>query len=146
MTRVLISLFCLGAAQQSVDETIEYVKMRKAFGMPIARYQAVSHPLVDAIGTINALRWFCYHVLWLREQEQKHAGLAGLVKAQVPKKAARIIQECLTINGHYAYTNELPLERRLRDVIGFQLGDGTEQIGRDVAVREFIGREHLSRW
>ena len=35
---------------------------------------------------------------------------------------------CLLINGHGAYSTEMPYEQRLRDVLGLQIGDGTAQI------------------
>lgn len=44
-------------------------------------------------------------------------------------------------HGHYGDTQELPIEQRLRDVIGWQIGDGTPQIQKLVIARHLLGRE-----
>jgi cyclohexanecarboxyl-CoA dehydrogenase len=47
------------------------------------------------------------------------------------------------LHGHYGYTQDLPLEQRLRDVIGLEIGDGTAQVSKIVVARELLGREFL---
>ena len=51
-----------------------------------------------------------------------------------------ITQTCLLLNGHAAYTEEMPYAQRLRDVLGLQIGDGTAQIQKLVIAREKVGR------
>ena len=60
-----------------------------------------------------------------------------------PKIAAQIIHQCLLTHGHYGYTTDLPHQQRWRDVIGIQIGDGTEQIMKMIIAREKIGRMAL---
>ena len=55
--------------------------------------------------------------------------------------AFEVVQNCLLINGHGAYTTEMPYEQRLRDVLGLQIGDGTAQIMKLVIARHKAGRE-----
>jgi cyclohexanecarboxyl-CoA dehydrogenase len=50
-------------------------------------------------------------------------------------------QEALRDHWHYGYTQELPIEQRLRDVIGWQIGDGTPQIQKLVIARQLLGRD-----
>jgi cyclohexanecarboxyl-CoA dehydrogenase len=57
---------------------------------------------------------------------------------------APVVHQCLLLNGHGAYTTELPYEQRLRDVLGLQLGDGTAQIMKLVIAREKVGRGAVS--
>ena len=47
-SRALIGLQCMGTAQQTVDETWEYVSQREAFDRPISKNQGVSFPLAEA--------------------------------------------------------------------------------------------------
>jgi cyclohexanecarboxyl-CoA dehydrogenase len=56
-----------------------------------------------------------------------------------PKLAFDIIQTCLLLHGHSAYTAELPYEQRLRDVLGLQIGDGTAQIMKIIIARHKVG-------
>jgi cyclohexanecarboxyl-CoA dehydrogenase len=57
------------------------------------------------------------------------------------KLAFEVVQNCLLINGHGAYTTEMPYEQRLRDVLGLQIGDGTAQIMKLVIARHKAGRK-----
>ncbi len=141
VNRAFIGLKCLGAAQQTLDETIAYVKTREQFGKPISRFQGVAFPLAEAATLIEAARWLCYKILWKRERGEPCTAEGAMVKWWAPKLSAEIIHECLLLHGHYGYTQELPLEQRLRDVIGWQIGDGTPQIQKLIISRQLLGRE-----
>jgi cyclohexanecarboxyl-CoA dehydrogenase len=142
-SRVIIALMCIGAAEQSLDETIAYVKQRQAFGRPLAKFEGVSFPIAEHATTIEAARWLCYRTLWLRDQGWPHSKEAAMVKWWGPKVAVDAIHECLLLHGHYGYTQDLPIEQRLRDVIGLEIGDGTAQVSKIVIARELFGREFL---
>jgi len=58
-----------------------------------------------------------------------------------PKTAHDVINQCLLLHGQYGYRTELPIEQRLRDVLGLQIGDGTAQIMKLVIARQRLGRE-----
>jgi cyclohexanecarboxyl-CoA dehydrogenase len=66
-SRVLIALQCLAAAQASIDEAWRYVRERQTFGLPLAQYQGVTFPLVEAETLVAATRQLCYHALELRD-------------------------------------------------------------------------------
>jgi len=142
-SRIIIALMCLGAAEQSLDETVVYVKTREAFGRPLAKFEGVSFPIAEHATLLEAARWLCYRGLWLRDQGVPHAKEAAMVKWWGPKVAVDAIHDCLLLHGHYGYTQDLPLEQRLRDVIGLEIGDGTAQVSKIVIARELLGREFL---
>ncbi len=141
-TRAIIGLMCLGSAAASVEDTINYVKEREAFGRPIARFEGVSFPIAEALTRIDAARWQCYRTLWLKDNELPHTAEAAMCKWWAPRISVEIIHEMLLLHGHYGYTDEFPLEQRLRDVIGLEIGDGTAQIQKIVIARELIGKEY----
>ncbi|MFC7392951.1 acyl-CoA dehydrogenase family protein [Scopulibacillus cellulosilyticus] len=141
LSRLLIGLQCVGAALQSIDETIEHVKIRHSFGKPLAKYQAVSFPIVTHYTKLEFVKWQAYRGLWLRDQGLKHSKESSSVKWLGPKYSQEAIHECLLLNGHYAYTKEMPLEQRLRDVIGLEIGDGTAQANQMVIAKAIFGKE-----
>jgi cyclohexanecarboxyl-CoA dehydrogenase len=138
-SRALIGLMCLGAAQQTLDETCRYVTEREAFGASLARFEGVSFPLAEAAVELRAARLLCYEALWLRDQGQPHGWIAAGAKWLAPELAARIIHQCLLLHGHFGYSLDLPHQQRLRDVIGLEIGDGTAQIMKSLVAREVIG-------
>jgi len=141
--RVFIALACLGAAQVSLEETMAYVKERRAFGRPLATFEGVSFPIAEAATHIEAARWLCYRALWLADRGQPYTKESAMVKWWAPRLAVETIHQCLLLHGHYGYTDELPLEQRLRDVIGLEIGDGTAEVMKIVVARELMGRESL---
>jgi len=141
--RIGIALACLGVAQVSLEETMAYVKERKAFGRTLATFQGVSFPIAEAATHLEACRWLCYRALWLADHGQPHTKESAMTKWWAPRLAVDTIHQCLLLHGHYGYTDELPFEQRMRDVIGLELGDGTAQIMKTVVARELMGRESL---
>jgi cyclohexanecarboxyl-CoA dehydrogenase len=141
--RIGIALACLGVAQQSVEETMGYVKERKAFGHALARFQGVSFPIAEAATHLEACRWLCYRALWLADHGRPHTKESAMTKWWGPRLAVDTIHQCLLLHGHYGYTDELPFEQRMRDVIGLEIGDGASEVMKMVVARELMGRESL---
>jgi cyclohexanecarboxyl-CoA dehydrogenase len=139
-SRALIGLQCLGPAAASLEETWLYITEREAFGKPIAKYQGVTQPLAEAETLLTAARLLCYKTLWLRDNERPHTAEAAMCKWWAPQVAFDVIHRCLLTHGHYGYTRDLPHQQRLRDVLGLQIGDGTDQIQKLVIAREKVGR------
>ena len=141
--RVAIALACLGTAQISLEETMAYVRERTTFGRPLARYEGVSFPIAEAATQLEAARVFSYRALWLADHGRPHTKEAAMVKWWAPKIARETIHQCLLLHGHYGYTDELPFEQRLRDVIGLEIGDGSAEVMKIIVARELMGRESL---
>lgn len=141
--RIIIALACLGAAQVSLEETITYVKERRAFGRMLATFEGVSFPIAEAATHIEAARWLCYRGLWLADRGQPYTKESAMAKWWAPKLSVETIHQCLLLHGHYGYTDELPFEQRLRDVIGLEIGDGTAEVMKVIVARELMGRETL---
>lgn len=140
-SRALIGLQCIGCAQQTVDETWDYVGTRQAFDQPLSKNQGVSFPLAEAETLLTAARLLCYQTLWLKDAGLPHTAQAAMSKWWAPKTAYDVINTCLLLHGQYGYRTELPIEQRLRDVLGLQIGDGTAQIMKLVIARQRLGRE-----
>ena len=140
-SRAIIALQCIGTAEQSVDDTMEYAKSRTAFGQPIARFEGVSFPIAEAATQLEAARLLCYKVLWLRDKGLPHTKEAAMVKWLGPKLAVEVIHQMLLLHGHAGYSDDYPHGQRLRDTIGHQIGDGTGEVMKLVIAREMLGRE-----
>lgn len=138
-SRALIGLQVLAVARAALEETWEYVAQREAFGKPLSAFQGVSHPLADYDTQVAAARLLCVQALWLKDQGAPHSAEAAMVKWWAPKLAYDAIHQCLLSLGHGGYDRGL-MEQRLRDVLGFQIGDGTAQIMKTIIARTRAGR------
>ena len=139
--RAIIALACVGAAQQSLDETVEYAKQRQTFGKPIAMHQAVSFQIAEHLTLIQAARLLAYDCLARRDRGEAHTMQAAMAKWLGPKAAADAIHACIILHGWVGYSQDLPFEQRLRDVIGLEIGDGTPEIMKGIIARETFGRQ-----
>jgi len=80
-----------------------------------------------------------HRALWLKDKGQPHSAEAAMCKWWAPKLAYDVIHQCLLLHGHGGYDRG-PMEQRLRDVLGFQIADGTAQIMKTVIARTRAGR------
>ena len=139
-SRALIGLQVLAVARVSLEETWEYVAQREAFGKPLSAFQGVSHPLADFETQVEAARLLCLQTLWLKDRNLPHTAEAAMCKWLGPKLAYDVVHQCLLSFGHGGYDRG-PMEQRLRDVLGFQIGDGTAQIMKTIIARTRAGRD-----
>ena len=138
-SRALIGLQVLAVARVALEETWEYVAQREAFGKPLSAFQGVSHPLADFDTQIEAARLLCLQTLWLKDQRLPHTAEAAMCKWWGPKLAYDTVHQCLLMFGHGGYDRGV-MEQRLRDILGFQIGDGTAQIMKTIVARTRAGR------
>ncbi|MBN2568069.1 MAG: acyl-CoA dehydrogenase family protein [Deltaproteobacteria bacterium] len=143
VSRILLALEAIAPAMLSLEETIEYTKQRHAFGRPLATFEGVCFPLVEHISILESVRLLCYKGLWTRDQGLPSTQIAGMVKWMAPRYSTNAIRDCLVLHGHPGYTDEFPLEQRLRDVLAIEIADGTSQVSKLVVMRELFGREYL---
>lgn len=139
-SRALIGLQVLAVAQVAMEETWEWVVQREAFGQPLSAFQGVSHPLAEFDTQVQAARLLCLQALWLKDRGLPHSAEAAMCKWWGPKLAYDVIHQCLLLHGHGGYDRGL-MEQRLRDVLGFQIGDGTAQIMKTIVARARAGRK-----
>ncbi|EXB33464.1 MULTISPECIES: cyclohexanecarboxyl-CoA dehydrogenase [Acinetobacter] len=139
-SRALIGLQVLAVARVSLDEAWEYAAQREAFGQPLTAFQGVSHPLAEYETQVEAARLLCLQTLWLKDNHLPHTSEAGMCKWWGPKLAYDVIHQCLLTFGHAGYDRGV-MEQRMRDVLGFQIGDGTAQIMKIIIARHKAGRK-----
>ncbi len=138
--RVGLGLMALGLAQASLEEATTYATQRTAFGRPIAKFEDVSFKIAEHATLIEAARLLCYRALYLRDQGLPHTKESAMCKWFCPVVSFKAIHDCILIHGHIGYSEEYPLEQRLRDCLGLEFTDSTEQIMKIIIARELMGR------
>ena len=139
-SRALIGMQVLGVARVALEETWEYVAQRQAFGKPLSAFQGVSHPLADLDTQVEGARLLCLQTLWLKDKRLPHTAEAAMCKWWGPKLAYDVVHQCLLMFGQGGYDRGV-MEQRLRDILGFQIGDGTAQIMKTIVARTRAGRK-----
>jgi cyclohexanecarboxyl-CoA dehydrogenase len=143
LMRAYIALWTVGMAQAALDESIEYVKQRKAFGSPIGKFESVQFRIAEDYTTLQAARLLCYRTFWLKDRKQPFTRESAMIKFWVPQVAFNVINDCIQNRGAVGFTTETLDEYRLREVRGSMIGDGTSDIMKIIVARELLGREFV---
>jgi len=143
LMRALIAVWCVGMAEAAIDENIEYVKQRTAFGRPIGKYESVQSRIVEGYTRLEAAKLLCYRTLWSKDKGEKITKFSAMIKWYVPHLCFEIVNDCLQNRGAIGYTTECLDEYRLREIRGAMIGDGTTDINKIVVARELLGKEFL---
>ena len=100
--------------------------------------------IVEAVmcAPVNGVDDAASRISFLKDQGLPHSAEAGMAKWWGPKLAYDVIHQCLLCFGHGGYDRG-PMEQRLRDVLGFQIGDGTAQIMKTIIARARAGRKFV---
>ena len=138
--RIIVALTCLARAQASLQDAMEWSKERKTFGRAIASYQGVSFQIAEHHTMVEAARLLCYRTLWLKDQGQPHTVESSMAKWFSVEASVQCVKDMMVIIGHPGYSTEHMISTRLRDVLGYQLGDGPPQIQKMIIARLMIGK------
>jgi short/branched chain acyl-CoA dehydrogenase len=126
--RVAIAALSVGLAQGCVDECLQYVKDRVAFGKRIGEYQAIQFKIADMEVRTHTARLAYYQAAskMLRgESFKKEASIAKLVASNAAMDNAR---DATQIFGGYGFMNEFPVSRFYRDAKILEIGEGTSEV------------------
>jgi cyclohexanecarboxyl-CoA dehydrogenase len=143
VSRCLSALNALGAAQQVLDDTIEFVRRKQVYGKAIAHFQAISFPLVEHYTRVEGCRLLAYKGLWMNTRGENAAKTAGMAKWSGITYSCQAIHDCLQMYGAAGYLKDLGIERRYRDVLGLTFTGGTINVMKLIVVKELLGAEFM---
>ena len=139
--RNFVPLACIGAAQKSLDETIEYAKQRQIMGKSMSKWQGVANELATEATKLEAARLLCYRALSLKDQGLRHDAESSMAKWWGVKVANEALYTCMRLHGHYGWAKDLPFEQRLRDCLGMESADGPREVHLGIIARDMLGKE-----
>lgn len=138
--RVSIAALAVGLAQGSLDQCLKYTQERKAFGKPIAAFQAIQFKIADMVAEVEAARLLTYRAAVMKDRGDKMTLEAAMAKYFAGEVAVRVSSEAVQIFGGYGFIKEYPVERYFRDSRLCTIGEGTSEIQKIVIAREMIGK------
>jgi acyl-CoA dehydrogenase len=137
-TRPSIGALAVGIARRALEESVAYAKQRKAFGFPIAGFQAVQFMLADMAKDVEAARLLTQQSAWMIDQGLRASKNSSFAKCFATDVAMRAATDAVQIFGGNGYTKEYPVEKLMRDAKLMQIYEGTNQIQRLVIARELL--------
>ena len=130
--RASIAVAGVAEAQAAFDETVIYVKERKAFGTSVGAFQNTKFALAEIITEIDIAQAFLDRCVDRLNSGELSAADASKAKYWCTELQGRVVDRCLQLHGGYGYMNEYPIARRYADARVTRIYGGTTEIMKTV--------------
>jgi hypothetical protein len=138
--RIGIASQATGTIRAALDASTRYARERRAFGKPIAEFQAIAFALADMRTAHDAARLMTLRAAALKEAGRPFGQEAAMAKLIASEAAQAATSKAVQIHGGYGYIDEFPVERLFRDARVQTIYEGTSEIQRLVIARHILSR------
>ena len=137
--RLNIAASALGGAQSALDQTLSYMKERKAFGKTLDQFQALQFKLAELEVKLQSARIFLHQAAWKLDTKAKDASkFCAMAKLYVTDASFDVANACLQLHGGYGYLADYGIEKIVRDLRVHQILEGTNEIMRMIISRHML--------
>jgi alkylation response protein AidB-like acyl-CoA dehydrogenase len=141
--RIQVASRALGVATAALDDALAYAQRRESFGQPIWKHQSIGNYLADMATKLTAARQLTRYAAERYDSGQRCDMEAGMAKLFASETAMEIALNAVRIHGGYGYSTEYDVERYFRDAPLMIVGEGTNEIQRNVIAAQLISRGGL---
>jgi alkylation response protein AidB-like acyl-CoA dehydrogenase len=141
--RIQVASRALGVATAALDDALAYAQQRESFGQPIWKHQSVGNYLADMATQLTAARQLTRYAAERYDSGERCDMEAGMAKLFASEVAMEIALNAVRIHGGYGYSTEYDVERYFRDAPLMIVGEGTNEIQRNVIAAQLVSRGGL---
>jgi alkylation response protein AidB-like acyl-CoA dehydrogenase len=138
--RIQVAARAVGVARAALEDSLRYAQERETFGQPIWRHQAVGHRLADMATQVEAARLLTTRAAAALDTGRRSDLEAGMAKLFASEACLQVTADAIRVHGGYGYSAEFDVERYYRDAPLMVVGEGTNDIQRNVIIRQLIDR------
>ena len=138
--RIQVASRALGVGQAALDDSLRYAQQREAFGVPIWKHQSIGNYLADMATKLTAARQLVMYAARCYDSGRRADMEVGMAKLFASETAMEVALNAVRIHGGYGYSTEFDVERYFRDAPLMIVGEGTNEIQRNVIARQLIQR------
>ena len=142
--RIQVASRALGVGRAALEDALRYAQEREAFGKPIWQHQAIGNYLADMVTKLTAARQLVLHAARCYDRGERADMEAGMAKLFASEAAMQIALDAVRIHGGYGYSTEFDVERYFRDAPLMIVGEGTNEIQRNVIARQLVKRNSVA--
>ncbi|MEU9588968.1 acyl-CoA dehydrogenase family protein [Streptomyces sp. NPDC048219] len=141
--RLQVAARALGVGRAALEDALAYAQERESFGKPIWKHQSVGNYLADMATSLTAARQLTLHAAREADAGRRIDMEAGMAKLFASETAMQIALNAVRIHGGYGYSTEFDVERYFRDAPLMIVGEGTNEIQRNVIASQLVKRGGL---
>lgn len=138
--RIQVAARALGVAAAALEDSLAYAQVRETFGEPIWKHQSIGNYLANMATKLAAARQLTRYAAERFDSGERSDMEAGMAKLFASEVAMEIALDAIRIHGGYGYSTEFNVERYFRDAPLMIVGEGTNEILRNVIVRQLVAR------
>ena len=138
--RLQVAARALGVGRAAFEDALRYAQERHSFGRPIWQHQSIGNYLADMATRLTAARQLVLYAAERAEAGQRCDLEAGMAKLFASETAMQIALDAVRVHGGYGYSTEFDVERYFRDAPLMIVGEGTNEIQRNVIARQLVER------
>ena len=135
--RIMVASLCCGIIDGVLEDAVEYMKEREAFGQPIGKFQALQHFIADIAMWQAQSELVTYHAAWLQQQGKPCARESAMAKVIASEAAGRSADLGLQILGGMGYAAETDMQRYWRDARLYRIGPITNEMARNLIAESY---------
>lgn len=113
--RIMVGAQCLGAIDGVLEDALDYMKQRKAFGKTIGQFQVLQHYVADIAMWRQQVELLLYHTAWLQANNKECGTQANMLKMVASEYAVKAADLGIQILGGMGYSAETDMQRYWRD-------------------------------
>jgi alkylation response protein AidB-like acyl-CoA dehydrogenase len=141
--RIQVAARALGVGQAALDDAVRYAQERETFGKPIWQHQSVGNLLADMATKMRAARLLTMDAAGKLDAGERADMEAGMAKLFASETAMQVALDAIRVHGGYGYSKEYDVERYFRDAPLMIVGEGTNEIQRNVIAAQLIARNRI---
>jgi alkylation response protein AidB-like acyl-CoA dehydrogenase len=141
--RIQVASRALGVATAALEDSLKYAQDRESFGQPIWKHQSVGNYLADMATKLTAARQLTRYAAEKYDSGERCDMEAGMAKLFASEVAMEIALNAVRVHGGYGYSTEYDVERYFRDAPLMIVGEGTNEIQRNVIAAQLVSRGKL---
>jgi len=141
--RIQVASRATGVARAALEDSVKYAQERHSFGKPIWQHQSVGNLLADMATKLSAAQQLVQHAARTYDSGARSDLEAGMAKLFASEAAAEITLSAIRVHGGYGYSTEFDVERYFRDAPLMIVGEGTNEIQRNVIAAQLVKRGGL---
>ncbi|MGZ5378735.1 MAG: acyl-CoA dehydrogenase family protein [Mycobacterium sp.] len=138
--RIQVASRALGVATAALADALKYAQERESFGQPIWKHQSIGNYLADMATKLTAARQLTRYAAERYDSGDRCDMEAGMAKLFASEIAMEIALNAVRIHGGYGYSTEYDVERYFRDAPLMIVGEGTNEIQRNVIAAQLVAR------
>lgn len=139
--RTVMAAAAIGTARGAIDQAAVWLRQRQAFDGPIGRFTHLQQTFAEHVARLHMAWLLIVSVAERLDHREQAYTDAAMAKAEAVEAALAAVLWAMQVHGAAGYCEYNDLEKRVRDLLGLRIADGTTDVLRGQVARAVLGED-----